>query len=201
MAPLPTISPARSGSRVADKRAALLAAALDLFARDGLQNVPTAAISRAAGVATGTLFVYFETKEQLINALYLETVSQFIGAVTAALDPLAAPEARLRQYWFAFARWHLNHGAASRFILQCEVSAVLTAETQARKAAMDAEMVRAFFPGVIEQLERSLFRYVGYALIFGPIQVLAQMRDKGEIEITDELLELTFERVEKALQP
>ena len=196
----PPTSP-RSRNGVANKRAALLGAALELFARDGLQSVPTSAIARRAGVAKGTLFVYFETKEQLLNELYLEIVAQFVGAVRAAFDPLAAPAARLKQFWFAFARWHLDHRAAATVRLQCEVSAVLTAETLARTEKMEAELSRTFFPDVIEQVEGSLLRPVGYALIAGPIQALAQMEDKGALEVTDELLELTFTRVEKALQP
>ncbi len=190
-----------AGNGVADKRAALLDAALELFARNGLQSVPTSAIARKAGVAKGTLFIYFETKEQLLNALYLEIAAQFVGAVRAALDSPAAPGSPLRSYWFAFARWYLDHSAAATVMLQCEVSSVLTPETQALKAEMEAEVMEAFFPDVIERIEGSLLRYVGYALIAGPIQVLAQMRDKGEVAITDELLEQTFARVEKALTP
>lgn len=189
----------RPKNGVHDKRTALLHAALDLFARDGLPSVPTSAIARRAGVAKGTLFAYFETKEQLINELYLMIVSQYIRAMMHAFDPSVAPNARLRPYWFAFARWHLDHGAASRVMLQCEVSSVLTAETQARKIEIEAEVIRTFFPTLLEQLHTSPLRYVGYALIAGPIQILAHMRDKGEIEVTDELLTLTFARVEKAL--
>lgn len=186
-------------NEIADKRTALLHAALELFARDGLPGVATSAIAQRAGVAKGTLFAYFETKEQLINELYLTLVAQQVRAVMDALDPSIASNARLRPYWLAFARWHLHHAAAARVMLQCEVSAVLTTETQARKAEIEAKMVRSFFPDVVEQLEASPFRYVGYALIAGPIQILTHMRDKGEIEVTDELLELTFACVEKAL--
>lgn len=197
----PSATSARPRRGVADKRAALLDAALGLFGRGGLQSVPTSAIAREAGVAKGTLFVYFETKEQLINELYLEVVARQIAAVTAELDPKAQPERRFRAYWFAFARWYLDHGYAAAFMLQCEVSSVLTEETQARKTTMEAEMVRTFFPGAAERLDRSLNRHVVYALIAGPIQVLAQARDKGAVKITDELLEETFSHVEKALLP
>ena len=197
----PPATPARPRNGVADKRAALLDAALELFARDGLQAVPTSAIARRAGVAKGTLFVYFETKEQLLNELYLEVAAQYVRTIRAGFDPVVAQEARLRPFWFAFARWYLEHGAAATFMLQCEVSSVLTPETQARKVEMEAEIAKTFFPALVESVAGSPLRYVGYALIAGPIQVLAQMRDKGEIEITNELLEQTFARVERALLP
>jgi AcrR family transcriptional regulator len=53
-----------------DKRNAILDAATDLFAERGLAAAPTAEISRRADVAEGTLFTYFETKDDLINSLY-----------------------------------------------------------------------------------------------------------------------------------
>src|SRR5258708_12625452 len=54
-----------------EKRNALLAAAIELIAEQGL-SVPTSKIAHVAGVAEGTLFTYFETKERLLNDLYVE---------------------------------------------------------------------------------------------------------------------------------
>ena len=55
-----------------DKRNAILDAATRVFAERGLAAAPTSEISRRAGVADGTLFTYFKTKDDLINALYRE---------------------------------------------------------------------------------------------------------------------------------
>jgi len=63
--------PSGRGKRVENKektRRAILAAALDLFERHGFHETTTRAISRKAKIAEGTLFNYFETKEDL--ALY-----------------------------------------------------------------------------------------------------------------------------------
>src|SRR5260370_36667354 len=54
-----------------EKRNAILAAAIELIAGQGL-SIPTSKIAQVAGVAEGTLFTYFETKERLLNDLYLE---------------------------------------------------------------------------------------------------------------------------------
>jgi hypothetical protein len=70
---------------------------------------------------------------------------------------------------------------------------------EARKDAMEAEMIMTYFPGLFERFEGTEVRYVNYAFIAGPVQVLAQMEDKGEIAITGELLEEVFERVGKVV--
>ena len=65
------VPPPRRGKRLANKektRRAILDAALDLFARKGFHQTTTRAISLRAKIAEGTLFNYFETKEEL--ALY-----------------------------------------------------------------------------------------------------------------------------------
>ena len=58
--------------QVKDKRTAIIEAALKLFTERGFHGTSTAEISKEAGVATGTLFNYFPTKEDLINSLYFE---------------------------------------------------------------------------------------------------------------------------------
>lgn len=49
----------------------ILKAALGLFIENGFHGTPTSKIAKEAGVANGTLFHYFKTKEELINELYL----------------------------------------------------------------------------------------------------------------------------------
>ena len=64
-----------------DKRNAILDAATRVFAERGLTAAPTSEISRRAGVADGTLFTYFKTKDDLINALYREIKLELADAM------------------------------------------------------------------------------------------------------------------------
>ena len=45
--------------------------ALELFASKGIQSTSTAQISKKAGIASGTLFVHFKSKQELIDTIYL----------------------------------------------------------------------------------------------------------------------------------
>ena len=53
-----------------DKRQQILDAALKLFVEYGFHGTPTSLIAKEAGVANGTLFHYFSTKDELVVALY-----------------------------------------------------------------------------------------------------------------------------------
>jgi AcrR family transcriptional regulator len=57
-------------------RQRILEAATGLFARDGWQNATTRAIALEAGIATGTLFNYFPSKEAVAATLIAEALEQ-----------------------------------------------------------------------------------------------------------------------------
>jgi AcrR family transcriptional regulator len=72
----------KTGKRNANKektKQAILAAALKLFAEKGFYNTSTRAISRKAGIAEGTLFNYFETKEDLALYFFDREIDEGIG--------------------------------------------------------------------------------------------------------------------------
>ena len=59
-----------SQSKIQDKRKEILSAALKLFVEYGFHGTPTSKIAAEAGVANGTLFHYYKTKEDLVIVLY-----------------------------------------------------------------------------------------------------------------------------------
>lgn len=85
--------------RSENKRQTILAAATDLFAAEGL-NASTAKIAKSAGVSEGTIFVYFPSKDDLINQLYLELKSQLHASLRES--PIADAESLRNQLWCAW---------------------------------------------------------------------------------------------------
>lgn len=69
-----------------DKRSTILEAATRVIATQGL-GASTASIAKEAGVASGTLFVYFATKSDLINQLYLELKTEMASGAVGGLYP------------------------------------------------------------------------------------------------------------------
>ena len=83
------------------KRKAILDAAVELFAERGIAHAPTSAISSKAGVAEGTLFTYFKTKDELLNELYREMRKE-IDLEMADFPFRGDVQARLRFVWDRF---------------------------------------------------------------------------------------------------
>lgn len=113
-----------------DKRNALLAAATDVVAEQGL-GAPTARIARQAGVAEGTLFTYFGSKDELLNALYLELKGDLREAIMAAYPRSGAVRERAWHAWKSYVEWGVAHPPRRRALAQLAVSDRITPETRA----------------------------------------------------------------------
>jgi AcrR family transcriptional regulator len=133
-----------------DKHDALLAAATELVALQGI-GAPTAQIARLAGVAEGTLFRYFATKDELLNQLYLH-LKGLLSESIAQSDQLAGSlQVRARAIWDLYIDWGLAHPLASKAISQLHVSDKILPETRAKAHARFpdvSEIVGKVFTGL-----------------------------------------------------
>ena len=91
-----------------DKQEAILDTALTLFTERGFFGTPTSLISKEAGVATGTLFFYFKTKEDLIDTLYRRIKAEAAAAMCQGLEE----ETRVRDKLHRIGRNAVAWGAA-----------------------------------------------------------------------------------------
>src|SRR3954463_5883173 len=82
---------------VADKREAILRAAKEVFARNGYFNSKVADIARAAGVADGTVYLYFKSKEEILHSIFDASVESAILDGRQQLETIADPRERLRR--------------------------------------------------------------------------------------------------------
>src|SRR6266536_3139562 len=91
--PLRAARPADRG----DKREALLRAAIDVFAARGFFNAQVADIARSAGVAAGTVYLYFQSKDDLLVSIFERTMREAMAEGRAALETVTDPLERLQR--------------------------------------------------------------------------------------------------------
>ena len=101
-----------------EKREAILKATLDLLVERGFHDTPTSLIAKEAGVATGTLFHHFKNKEELINALYLETKNKMVDAIKKEFKSAGSIEEKMRQLWQSSVQWGIMHPKEYQFFQQ-----------------------------------------------------------------------------------
>jgi TetR/AcrR family fatty acid metabolism transcriptional regulator len=99
-----SLSAVRAPAPAGDKREAILRAATRVFAAKGFFQAQVADVARAAGVAAGTVYLYFRSKDDVLISLFERTMTDALAAGRAALDQVRDPRERLTR----IARLHLE---------------------------------------------------------------------------------------------
>ncbi len=116
--------------QVKDKKTAIMKAALKLFTERGFHGTSTALISKEAGVATGTLFNYFSTKEDLINGLYFEVKGELSRSMGKEVEAQSRFQNKLRKMWYNLIEWGINNQEDFLFVGQFCSSPYITKYTR-----------------------------------------------------------------------
>lgn len=166
-----------------DRAAAVRGALRTLVARNGFHGASMSAVASEAGVATGTAYTHYTSKDELLLAAYRETKAQLTEAAMAGLDACAEAAAQFRSIWLATYRHLKANPDHARFLLQVDHSPYRTAAHEAALASGDPLVAQAAKPDVAARL-LPLPLEVIYELGLSPAVRLAA----GGTELTDEQL-------------
>jgi TetR/AcrR family fatty acid metabolism transcriptional regulator len=134
--------------RTQDKRRRILDAAVHVFARKGYFAARVADVAKQAGVADGTIYLYFRSKEDILVRLFDEVMSEHVLQARALVGALPSAPERL----LAFARRHLSVLGGNR-----DLAAVFQVELRQSKSFMErfsASWLRDYFALLDEILEQ-----------------------------------------------
>lgn len=114
-----------------DKKILLLESALELIRENGFHGTPVSSVAKHAGVAAGTVYTYFKSKDELIVALYHYVKAGLLKEISG-LDKSENPfEDRFYALWENLIEVYLNKPAYQNFLEQFISSPYNSAEIQA----------------------------------------------------------------------
>jgi len=152
---------------IADKRAAILDAALGLFAERGFTGTAVPEIAAAAGVATGTIYRYFPGKDALLNTLYQQWKGELKRRLIA--EPMHAETWRdeFHHWWSTLTRFAHEQPLAYRFLDQHYDEPHLDSASMAVTLQLDAHAVALIERGQASGELRTVSAPLLVALVFG----------------------------------
>ncbi|MCE1248931.1 MAG: TetR/AcrR family transcriptional regulator [Firmicutes bacterium] len=182
------------------KKDLIFKSALMLFTTRGFHDTPTSEIAKQAGVATGTLFHYFSTKEELINELYLECKSTLVDKVMEGVDPQWDLPTRMHKMYFNSVLWGVEYHDKFNFLQQFDnspnISDLTREEGYNRIKSINWVFDEAREAGLIRKDHRDMLMELVYAFIISVVTQLIQT--KPEPKERDELIDLSYSILMKA---
>lgn len=176
-----------------EKRTAILKATLHMVSEHGFHDAPMAKIADAADVGAGTIYRYFENKDDLINELFLELKKEISQAMLAGFDPDAPLEEQYRTFWYNTINFCLDNPDEMSFIEQYHNSPYLTPETEELTMHYLAPLLKAIQKGVEDGLLKPLPFEMLSAFTSDAAFKLARHHINGAIELDEQNMQLSLQ--------
>ena len=174
-------------------------AALRLITSNGFESTPMSAIAREAGVAAGTIYIYFPSKQELIKDLYLSNKELLADFVIQGMDVTLPAKETIRRIWKNHVEYVLLHPLEFCFLEQFANSPHIDRLTkeEAHRIVMPVveQLERAKKEGAIQDLSNEMI----HVHLFAPVNALVKQFRSDGIDLTKEMVELIFETSWKAV--
>ena len=133
-----------------DKYVRILDAAIEAFAEVGYHSCQVSKIARIAGVADGTIYLYFKNKEDILIRLFTERMGDFILLIRSKMESCQDTRSRLR----AIVHTHLTHMENNRAL--ATVTQVELRQPNSSLYSAIADPLREYFRLVEEVIEEGI---------------------------------------------
>lgn len=164
-----------------DKIDKIYEAALSLFTTRGFHGTPTSEIAKTAGVANGTLFHYFKTKEDLINNLYLKLKNDLVNE-SKGIENIKSLKLKLEYLWSKTIQWAMTNPQQIFFIQQYMYSPYITTNTQEKVNRIKEVYIQLIKEGIendeVKDLSVDLIYIIATQQLFGMVQYLSLNPEK-----------------------
>jgi len=178
-----------------DKRRDIVLAALQIIAEQGFHGAPMAMIAERAGVAAGTIYCYFESKDILIKELYREVEGKLLEALREGYVTERPIRERFLHLGIGLLKYWISHPLHFKYMEQFHNSPYGAALRRGRfaKEFQDDDLLymELFELGVSQQVIKDLPDIALFALSFGPLITLARDSILGFIKLDDTMIEKT----------
>jgi AcrR family transcriptional regulator len=177
-----------------ERRAKFLSAALRLFVANGVTNTSTAEIAREAGTAAGTLFLYFPTKQALLDALILQIAGQQTEEINSRLSPALSARDTFYTIWQTTLHWFVLHLEAYLYVQQVRDSGMISPAAVEESNQLFSFFYLAIQKGLEEgSIQSDRVELIGSFLYYDIVAVMNLIRTQPDASKREESIRQGFE--------
>jgi len=185
-----------------EKRAAIIQATVELVSENGFHGTPMSMVADRAGVAAGTIYRYFESKDVLITAVYADLEERVHQQAQVGYPE----QGDVRDKFLHLARVLVTHWTASpvefRFMEQFHNSPYGVALRRGKLLSKVKDFCSSIFQEGLDQgLVKDLPLPMLFSLAFGPLIYICRDHNLGFFELDESKLQQAIDGCWNAVQP
>ena len=167
--------------------------ALKLLSEHGFHGTPISLIAQDAGVGAGTIYRYFENKEELINELFKEIKRNILKAMLTNYGEEGTYKARFKQLWKNMVAFFMDNPKGFQFIEQYRYAPYMSNLTREEAFMILSPIMMFFIEAKRAKAMKDLPLYTIIALLYGPIVSLLKQHIDHNQTLTEDRIEQASE--------
>ena len=158
-----------------DKRTAIFKTTLELISSQGLHATPMSQIAAKAKIGIGTIYNYFSSKDELINALFLYYKANLFKYLKNTVPHEGSVTDEIKAFLRAVVIYYVENPSILYFSEQCENSPIITEETKKEGFNTAAILTNLFARAKAENLIKDLPPEILFPVLSGAIISLTKL--------------------------
>lgn len=168
-----------------EKREAILQATLELITTNGFHATPMSMVAERAGVAAGTIYHHFDSKETIINEIYARLKKRMGQALLENENPEAPYKERFEQYWMNLFHYFKNNPVEFIFLEQYANSPFISSVTKEENLRYYQPVIDFLAEGAWSGQLRNMETELLVGLVYGSIVSCVKLHISNELQMSD----------------
>ncbi|PAU95424.1 TetR family transcriptional regulator [Aliifodinibius salipaludis] len=182
------------------KRIALLEATLSLVSNNGFHNAPMSKIAKLADVSPGTIYLYFDNKQDLVDSLYLKTKEAFTDAAFQGYSKDMPVKEGFKHVWHNMVEYKMNNRMEANVLSRCDNSPIISEEIREKALKHLQPLLDLWKRGQQEGIIRQASPYLLYANAVYPLSFFVAVEEREEHHLSEELRQEAFQMAWNAIK-
>ncbi len=170
-----------------DKKERILETTTKIIAEEGIYGSPMSQIAKKADVAVGTIYHHFESKEQIINEIYLNIKKNFGAVIAESKAKKLGFREEFDSVWMGFYNYFVAHPIQFKFVEQIEHSPIITDEINEECEKYLLPVFEFYQKGINDGVLMDMDLMLMGSLTYDNIMTMVRLNLKGDI-VTDKTL-------------
>lgn len=176
-----------------EKRASLLKATLYLMNLGGIKETSMSKVAKEATLSPGTIYLYFENKQDLLNQLYLESITSLSAYAFKDHEVGLPVKKSFEKIWYSIADFKRNCIEEASFLAQCDNTPMIDYESRKEGINHLQPLIDLWERGQQEEIIKELSPYLLYAYTIYPMDFLFNPNNNAVFVLDDKVLNDAFQ--------
>jgi len=182
------------------KEKAIIENTLNIVSQTGIAGIKMSKLAKRVGISPSTLYVYFETKEDLIVSIGFKILEKISKSLQAALDEHDNFEQKLRVKWIHMLQFRINNEKEINFMEHWMQSPFFDKSSFKQKGDKLKPKTNLFQEGRDSGFLKELDDHIIHAVISGMAKQFSVLIKEGHLKMNQQTIDLTFCVVRDALK-